>query len=183
MAASKHFRLTSFVDPESRLLLPLCETMDQFHPLVRVIERKSSKTREAVIRKELNTNFIIGQKLPLWKIALVCSPKLCKEYQQQASSHPESTMDASPSKNTPTPSTTQTTTTTFANDDIQPDPSQESNHKTLETKSEDQQETLDVLLFFHHCLGNFSTFFSSFISRRWIVHVGFYSNLYKISYS
>ena len=84
MAAAEHYRLCCFINPESKTFEHLAVNAANLPLIVKVVERKSAqRTWEAVLRKELNTNFPLEVNRPLWKVAIVASPDKAKEYQME----------------------------------------------------------------------------------------------------
>ena len=83
LAAAEHYRLCCSINPDSKTFEPLAFNAANLPLLVKIVPRKSDeKTYEAVLRKELNTNFKLEGKRPLWKVAIVASEEKAKEYQE-----------------------------------------------------------------------------------------------------
>ena len=76
IAQSKHYRLASYVDPETMIVHPFADNAKDLPLNYRFIERTSIDTCFDVYKDEINTNFDVDDpSKPLWRVAIVLSPK------------------------------------------------------------------------------------------------------------
>jgi hypothetical protein len=76
MAQAKHYRLASYIDPETMIAHPLATNAKDLVCSYRFIERKSVDTWRDVYHEEVNTNFDVGDSTrPLWRNAIVLAPE------------------------------------------------------------------------------------------------------------
>ncbi|KNC96990.1 uncharacterized protein SPPG_07807 [Spizellomyces punctatus DAOM BR117] len=72
LAASEHYRLTSFVDPTTLTVRPLGETAADFKPEYRVVAREDHDTWRNVFCDEMNINFDTNDVTkPLWRTVII----------------------------------------------------------------------------------------------------------------
>ena len=176
LAAAEHYRLCSYVDPETMSFVPLGEFASDFTPNVRVIERTSDKTWETVLRKELNTNIPTGKsKTPLWKVAIVVSPKMAAEYKNSLTKKDgTSSLDIE---------TLKSQSDDKPIEEIKEDSKEMKDHvaqkdskdiKDVIEIKEEKEEYFEIAFSFHHCLGDglsmwaFSRTFMQFSHRDYL---------------
>lgn len=160
LAAAEHYRLCCSVNTDTKTFEPLAFNAANLPLNVKVVARKSDeKSWEAVLRKELNTNFKLEVKKPLWKIAIVASPEKAKEYQMRENHKRQESVD--------------------------PNNGSEENDESLTVTPSLQDpsgnggdDRFEIAFSFHHCLGDglsmwaFARTFTKFMDKSyWDVNV------------
>jgi hypothetical protein len=156
LAAAEHYRLCCWFNSDTKTFEPLAFNAANLPLNVKVVARKSEqRTWEAVLRKELNTNFRLETKTPLWKIAITASPERAKEYQ-----------NGSVLKESTDPS----------NEAVDVDQSLAVTPSRQDTNS--NCDTFEIAFSFHHCIGDglsmwaFARTFMKYVDKKyWDVNV------------
>lgn len=79
LAASEHHRLSCYIDPDTITTHPLCETAQDLPALVSVYPKVTQDTWKKVYMTDLNTNFEVGVKKPLWRTSIIVPPHVLLE--------------------------------------------------------------------------------------------------------
>jgi hypothetical protein len=158
LAAAEHYRLCCSINSESKTFEPLAFNAANLPLNVKVFARKSeSRTWEAVLRKELNTNFNLERKTPLWKIAIIASPEKAREYQNGGELKVQEGIDPN-------------------NDGVEIDQSLALTPSAADSNL--NYDKFEIAFSFHHCLGDglsmwaFARTFMKFVDKKyWDVDV------------
>ncbi|KAJ3106335.1 hypothetical protein HDU97_006533 [Phlyctochytrium planicorne] len=155
-AQSKHYRLSSAIDPETMVAIPLATNAKDLPCNYRFIPRKSRDTWKAVYEEEINTNFDVNDaSRPLWRNAIIVREELMpKETDEVMIKSSKLTM---PTATPPPPK--------FHVSDG--DAAQEAPATSVENSSTaatvygmndpafpPDQEYYEIMFTFHHCLGD-----------------------------
>lgn len=155
LAAAEHYRLIAGIQPDSKTFQALGQTAAEFHPIVRVVERQNPKTWLSVLHGEVNTNFRMDDpSIPLWKIAMIVSPKVAQEY--RASFGKKGGQEAQ-EVNVESPEITKAEGDGPVDLDKDQVPSTETQNNSNENNTNTaavQGEYFEISFSFHHCLGD-----------------------------